>query len=288
MKSFLKRTLWSLILLPGLVVAQSNVQKFTPSVLLPQGQFEINQFNNLYSQTSIRDNRGTTVDLGQRQSFLTSTFGFYYGLPKVNIGFEVNINSAKYSSRNSSILSLLSGGGDFSRTVIGSIGPRVKFVPSSSIKGLSIQSTFLFPVASDLETPRFVAHDRYTWNTQVFLDRAINDKARIFLELAFLYRIKRNSFQQNFFRTPLSAIFSYFPTPKSTIFVSTQYAPAFGQLVSGDQEAFGQLRWFTLVGIGAKYQLTPKIGIELGYGSFILSKSDGAGSTINFGLRIIN
>ena len=35
----------------------SNVQAYTPSVLLKKNQFEIQFFNNLYTQTAYRDNK---------------------------------------------------------------------------------------------------------------------------------------------------------------------------------------------------------------------------------------
>lgn len=289
MRQVLKFLICFAVMLPYVALSQSNVQTFTPSVLLSAGQFEVNQFNNLYSQTATRDDNGDKVLLGERQSFLTSSFSFLYGLSSVNVGLEVNVNTARYTTRSSSMFSIFGGSAaDYSRVAVSSIGPRVKFSPLKSVTGLSVQSTFLIPLASNLESPRFVGHDRYTWNTQIFLDRAIGEKTRVFFELGVLYRIKRESQQPNFFRTPMSAIFSYFPTAKSTLYVLGQHAPAFGKLVGNSEEVFGQIRWYTLAAIGGKYQVTPKVGIELSYGSFVLSRADGAGSVLNFGVRIIN
>ena len=270
------------------VHAQSNVQTFTPSVLLKSGQVDINFFNNIYTQTSIRNAEGNKVDLGERQSFLNTSLSFLYGLKNVNIGLEVNLNRAHYTSSNSSVLSIFGNAESFSRNVVSAIGPRVKFAPFSSFKGFSFQSTILFPVASDLESPRFIAHDRISWFNQLFLDRSIGPRTRLFTEIALIYRIKNNSSQQNFLRVPVSIVFSYFPTKNSTLFLLGQHAPAFGNLQGMSESVFGQLRWYTLISAGTKYQLTKSLGLELSYGNFVLSRADGAGSVINFGLRLIH
>ncbi len=52
--------------------ASSNLTTFTPSALLSKGQYEIQSFNNLYTQNSVRDAAGDEVNLNQRQIFLTS------------------------------------------------------------------------------------------------------------------------------------------------------------------------------------------------------------------------
>jgi hypothetical protein len=63
-----------------MAIAQSNLQTYTPSVLLQKGQIEYNLFNSLYSQTKIRDVNGHDVPLGERQSFLRNTFALLYGI----------------------------------------------------------------------------------------------------------------------------------------------------------------------------------------------------------------
>lgn len=281
-----------IVALPFVVIAQSNVQVFTPSVLLNKGQKELLLFNNYYSQTHIRNQNGEKVTVGQRQSFMRSSFGMLYGVStssRFNLGFEVNISSARYSAVDDSFFSLFgSSEDDFKKTLLSSVGSKVKFVPFNNLNGFSVQSTFLIPVSSDLEKGQFVDHDRYSWFTQFFYDRAIGQNTRLFLEADVLYRIKGNSLQQNFIRFPLNAIFSYFPNSKSTIYALFQHSPAFGKLVGTTQEVFGQLRWYTQLGVGAKYQLTPSLGLELSYGNFLNSRNDGAGDVVNLGIRIIN
>ncbi|TRX52672.1 hypothetical protein FNH22_21730 [Fulvivirga sp. M361] len=277
----------------NVVVAQeeSNLEKYTPSVLLEKGKWEINSFYNLYTQTKVRDREGDEVSLGQRQTFLNAMYQFTYGVGqsgRVNIGFDVWATSALYDDEDSNPLKvLLFSGGDFNRTAVTGIGPRIRYVPFKSINGFSVQSTFLFPVAEDLETPFFTAHDRYTWFTQFFYDLKLNSSWRLFLEADFLYRIKRNDNQVNFFRTPLSGFISYFPSSRTTIFLNVQYAPRFERISNEQDETFGLNNWFTQIGGGIKYQLKPKLGIELSYGNFVGSRQDGAGYALNLGFRYI-
>ena len=76
---------------------KSNIQVFTPSALFRKGQFEVNVFNNLYTQTQVRDGAGEEVGLGQRQTFVNTMIQFTYGVSKsarVNLGFDVYVSSA--------------------------------------------------------------------------------------------------------------------------------------------------------------------------------------------------
>jgi len=293
MKFYHKAFVCALVILltPKLNYAQSNLQQFTPSVLLQKGQFEFNQFNSLYSQTKIRDRHGDDINLGERQSFLRNIFFVLYGISdtrRINIGIQTNIVTARYTSPDNSILSIFGNEiDDYKKTMLSSIGPIVKFTPFKNIGFLSIQSTLLFPISADLESPRFVDHDRISWITQLFFDKAIVEKIRVFLEAGLLYRFKKLESHENFFRIPLSTILSYFPSSEATIFASIQHSPAFGKVVGDTSSKFGQIRWFTALGLGAKYQISSSVGVELSYANFILSRADGAGSNINLGLRVI-
>lgn len=280
-----------LMLKMSLSNAQTNLQAFTPSVLLQKGQVEYNLFNSLYSQTKTRDRNGNNIDLGERQSFFRNTFLFLYGVSdtrRLNLGVQANIVTARYTSPDNSILSIFGKEtGDFKKTLLASIGPVIKFTPLKNVGFLSVQSTLLFPLSNELERPRFVDHDRVSWVTQIFFDKALNDQFRIFLEAGILYRFEKLESHTNFFRVPLSAIVSYFPSAKATVFGTLQHSPVLGEERNETQSKFGQLRWFTALGIGAKYQVTNSLGFELSYSNFVLSRNDGAGSTINIGVRII-
>ena len=150
----------------------SNLQLYTPSALFKLGQYELNVFNSMYIQSTVRDKEGKEVDLNESQSFFNSLIQFTTGIPKtsrINVGIDFNITTARYGKSGESVDDFFNNSTTtYRKTVLSSIGPRIKVVPIESIPRLSIQSTFLFPVANNLETPKFIFHDRYTWFTQLF------------------------------------------------------------------------------------------------------------------------
>lgn len=267
-----------LSLVVNLAQAQSSLQQYTPSVLLGKGQVQVKLFNNLYTQTKIRDENGTDVALGERQSFLNHQLSLLYGVNangRLNVGMEVNLTTAWYGQQSE-------------QTLLSSIGPSLRFVPIERYGNFSIQSTFLIPLNGDqLENPRFINHNRYTWWTQLFYDHRINDQWNAFFEVDLLYRFKAESIQNNFFRVPISAIVSYFPSPKWSWYGQIQYAAAYGKLPGVEDVAFGRMRWFTQLGVGAKYFLRENLELEFSYGNFLWSKRDGGGQVFNLGLRLL-
>ncbi len=271
----------------------SNIQVFTPSALFSKGQFEINFFNNLYTQTAVRDQSGDRQDLATRQSFINTMIQFTYGVSKsarVNVGFDLFLNSASIADADQGLLSHF-GDVQQRKTVISYVAPRVKFVPFPKLfPRSSIQTSLQIPVSPNLENRDglFLTHDRYTWLTQFFTDFNIGPKFQVFIEEAIFYRINRNSLNdRNFVRFFLSGFLSYFPTSKVTVFGFAQYAPRYETLDNGFDSQFGLSQWFTQIGAGAKYQINKNIGLELSYGNFIASRRDGAGDVLNFGIRFI-
>ncbi|MCZ4410222.1 DUF547 domain-containing protein [Cryomorphaceae bacterium 1068] len=279
----------------------SNLQLFTPSALFTRGEFEVNVFNSIYSQQSFRDEEGNEDDLGETQNFFTSMIMLTTGVSektRFNVGLDVFISKARYSPEDVSALNVFSNSDDatFNETVVSYIAPRIKWVPFKTVPRLSIQSALWIPVSDQLEEERFIAHDRYTWFTQVFFDKNLGDDFQIFLEADLLYRFENSELHNyDFFRTPVSVFLSYFPTSNSTIYVFSQYSPRFETTMEIDDsvemeivEEFGMTSWFAQFGIGGKYQITDALGIELSYSNFALSRSEGAGHTLNFGLRYIH
>lgn len=269
----------------------SNLQAFTPSTLFSPGEYEASLYNSLYTQNQSRGLKGNLINNGVSQAFYNSQFQVTTGIkkfPKINFGVEVNFTSARYGSeKDNAPTDFFKGDKSFSRSLISSVGPRIKFNVTKKIPRLSVQSTFLIPLSDKLEKGGFVAHRRYTWFTQFFFDKNITKKVQLFLEADLLYRIKIDQ-KRNFIRTPLSAFLSYFPTSKSTIFIFGQYSPRFQNLEISAEKEFGLVQWFTQVGMGAKYQLTTKLAAELSYSKFVAGRLEGAGYSVNIGLRYIN
>lgn len=265
----------------------SNLQVFTPSVLLKKGQVELKSFYNIYTQSKIRNGEGDRIDLDGRQSFFNVQYSFNYGVSKsakFNLGLDVIVSSFS----NGSFLSPVFQSGDQSEVALASFGPAIRFTPFKKLSNLSVRSAFWFPGANNLEDRNgaFVAHDRYTWFNQIFYDMELNTSWRLFVEADFIYRIARRDDQENFFRTPVTGILSYFlPSGKASLFALYQYSPRFENVSNGFDEQFGLAQWFQQAGIGLKYQLNNKLEMELSYSNFFASRNDGGGQTFNLGFR---
>lgn len=163
------------------------------------------------------------------------------------------------------------------------IGPQIRFAPVKEWSNFSIQSSFVFAIGDDLKgnnTEPFIDWDGATWWTQIFNDFPIGNNFSLFTELDFLIEdIGRSSTGHiNRFSTPVTAILSYNPTPKSTIYALSGFSPFW----QSDFDYFYQL------GIGVKYQFTPNIELELlvtDFNNQFLSSIGGQASTFNIGYR---
>ncbi len=285
----------------------SNVQTFTPSVLLRKDQVEVKLFNNLYTQTHWYNNTdGERSALNQRQTFYTGIFQFLYGASdqaRINVGFDVNLKGVRYDGDpDSSPLLVFGGDSDTSRMTITSFGPKIKFSPIKKLDHFSIQSAFWIPVGSNLEGSPWIDRDRYTWWNQFFFDHSFNDHFQVFTEADLLFWFSKDRSRGHQLQTPLSLFLSYFPTSKATIYGMVQYSPTYEELAS-NQEAIdvGAIPRFThglgaewmynnhfaQTGVGAKYQVLQNLEVEALYTNFFAGFGAGAGSTFNIGLRFL-
>lgn len=263
----------------------SNVQAYTPSVLLRNKQYEIQFFNNLYTQKAWRNAKGEIEQLGKRESWNTLMMTFNYGVSKnsrFNIGLDVNLRSTRVDASNSNAIDIFRfEQNDLNRTTIATLGPKIKWSPLKSVPKFSIQSSFWLPVAKNLESTPWLEYDRYSSWTQFFYDKTWNNKYQLFTEIDLWFRIpKLNSnigLSETRLQTPVSAFFSYFPTNKSTVYAQVQYSPT----VTNWPEYFLQ------TGLGGKYQVLTKLQLEASYTNFVLGNTAGAGATFNVGLRFI-
>jgi hypothetical protein len=283
---------------------ESNLLQFTPSQLFAKGQYELNVFNNLYTQTSVRDSEGNEID-GDRLNILTSTIQFTYGISRnsrVNIGVDAVVSGGSVGPSTGSAFQFFTGDNTARGAALSYLGPRVKWQPVKKWSFYSIQSTFLFPISEDLEQRGdgvFTALNRYSWNTQFLYDIKLTEEFRIFYQFAVNYWIRRNRedvfFPTNFVDLPSTLFINYFPTPKLNPFAFVQYNGRYGNtdIPSENPNArFGLLQNSWQIGAGLKYQVTDRLGLEVSYGNFVSSKGfegieAGAGEVINFAIRFI-
>ena len=256
----------------------ANAFRYVVSAAIPQGGVELKLFNNLYTQRT-----GDTQQLFDRSNFFTSSFSALYGVTnRFNAGLEVRYRRVSNVSLPSNPLNVFeSGPASTHRSGITAIGPRVRFAPFKKLKDFSVQSTLSFPVGSALEgdgTRPFIDWNAATFNTQFFNDRAIGSNFSLFTEIDILIEDIGGENGLNRFSTPVTAILSYFPNPKTTFYVLGSYSPYW-------QSDFD---YFYQAGLGAKYQISPSFEVELlatKFANQFLIQNNGNAATYNIGFR---
>lgn len=252
----------------------NNAARYVVSSTIPQGSAEIKIFNNLYSQEA----------QGERSTFFTTTLSAIYGLtPRFNVGIDLRYRRVRYDEAGTaSNYAVFSDGGTFNRTSISGFGPKVRFAPFNNLPNFSVQSALWIPLAKQLEggeNLRFSDWNNPTWFTQLFNDIPLGNYFSVFTELDIVLEDLGGADDDlNRFSTPVTGIFSYFPTPKATLYGLASYSPFW-------QEKFD---YFYQLGVGAKYQFTPNFEIELlatAFDNQFLASVGGNAGTVNFGVR---
>jgi hypothetical protein len=270
----------------------SNIFVFTPSSLLKSGQIEVKDFNNIYTQTKGFDVNRQKTQNANRDTYFGSFIQVLHGThAKFNLGFDLYFKSYLRNGVDDSPFSILGfpNNNIDSRVLVSKFGPKIKITPFKKIKRLSIQQTILFPVAKDLEGKDsgkpWTDWDTYTSLTQFFYDKTLNDKLQFFAAAEMYFRIPRNSWKTApFLVTPIKAFVSYFPSNKMTVYGMTEWGPEWGR----DSNGSGPFSaYYTQIGIGSKYQVLPWLEFEVLTTKFPLGKVQGAGSTYNFGFRVL-
>lgn len=270
----------------------SNIFVFTPSALLKNGQIEIKDFNNIYTQTKGFDVNGNKQSNANRETYYGSFIQFLHGThSKFNLGFDLYIKSFLRNGTSDSPFNILSfpNNNIDSRVLISKFGPKIKITPFKKIKRLSLQQTLLIPIAKDLEGKTsgkpWTDWDTYTSLTQLFYDKTLNDQLQFFAAAEMYFRIPRNSWKSSpFVVTPLKTFISYFPSNKITVYGMTEWGPEWGKDSNGNGPFSA---YYTQIGIGSKYQVLPWLEFEVLTTKFPIGKVQGAGSTYNFGLRVL-
>ncbi|MDD4991151.1 MAG: hypothetical protein PHR83_02855 [Paludibacter sp.] len=272
-------------------VAEINMQAYSPSVLLGQNHWEYKLFNNLYTQTQGFNTNGTRTNYNGRASYFTAINQFLYGIsPTLNIGADIWIKSVRNDIAGSSPLAVFQFDNSMnSRTAVAGFGPKIKIAPFRNLPKLSLQSTFLFPIATDLEGHTngkpYLSDDSYIWFTQLFYDQPIGTKFQLFFQVAPWFYYKRQpqaaGISRLAFSNPVSAFFSYYATDRITFYLQNEYWPSFGQPFISS--------WFLQNGVGMKYQLIKGVlETEVLYTKFTAGRNAGAGETFNVGFRLIH
>lgn len=281
----------------------TNIQEFTPSKLLKKGQWDIKFFNSVYTQTEQTNTRSESMTI-PRQTFFTNTTEIFTGISenrRVNIGAVFQLRSNTLGGQGALEVFSFEDNGNDRRSGLTTIAPAIRIQPFKSLSTFSFTSAFIIPVFGDHpdtvddDVDSFLDQQSFAWETKFFYDHTFGqNKWQVFTEVDFKYNFGEKStevnpqesnvsehFANNSLFLPFSAFLSYFPSPKSTVFVNGQQA----FLIDLGND-FAQN--YTQLGLGGKYQLTDVLNIEASFGKFVRGNNfQGLGQTFSLGLRAL-
>jgi len=251
---------------------KSNIITYTPSKLLNQGQWDIKWFNNLYTQTKDSEQ----AEKQPRETYFTSTIDIFTGISKTNnfnVGllFEIRSNAVNDLAA-SEVFKFKNNPLNSTRTGLTSFAPAVKFNPFKQLNNLTIQSAFHIPLVKN-ESVNSVYLDQkgYIFQNRFLYDYTFSgDEFQLFAELntEFNFGDKEDSFANNSLVLAPSIFLSYFPSQKFTVIVLAQHAQRIDLGNDFPQD-------YSVLGAGAKYQLTKVVNIEALYTKFVRGSNTG-------------
>lgn len=260
----------------------SNIQTYTPSKLLSQGQWDVKFFNNLYTQTESTFTSGTEA----RETYFTSTVDVFTGISannRFNVGLLLEFRSNVIGDREALDVFKFDGESNTARSGFTSFAPAVKFNPIKSVSNFTIQTAFHIPlVDNESENGVFLDQKGFTFQNRFFYDYNFNSKWQLFTELNTEYHFgkKEDSFANNSLSLTPGLFLSYFPSSKFTVLGLVQHSQRIDTGNDFEQD-------FTAVGGGAKYQISDVLNIETLYSKFVRGSNTGLGQSFNIGLRAL-
>ncbi|MEQ3665878.1 MULTISPECIES: transporter [unclassified Olleya] len=260
----------------------SNIQTYTPSKLLSQGQWDIKFFNNLYTQTESTFTSSTEA----RETYFTSTVDVFTGISannRFNVGLLLEFRSNVIGDRDALDVFKFDGETNTARSGFTSFAPAVKFNPIKSVSNFTIQTAFHIPlVDNESENGVFLDQKGFTFQNRFFYDYNFNSKWQLFTELNTEYHFgkKEDSFANNSLSLTPGLFLSYFPSSKFTVLGLVQHSQRIDTGNDFEQD-------FTAVGGGAKYQISDVLNIETLYSKFVRGSNTGLGQSFNIGLRAL-
>jgi len=260
----------------------NNSLRYVVSASIPEGSIELKAFTNLYTQ----ETGAVGGNLSDRATFFTQNLSALYGFNnRFNAGIDIKYRQVSFGSNTDSGFDVFTlEQTATTRQGLTGIGPKIRYSPFIALPNFSIQSTYWIATGTDLggnnERP-FIDFNGDVWFTQIFNDFSIGDNFSVFTEIDILVEDigAETDGHINRFSTPVQTIFSFFPNSKTTIYALGSYSPYW-------QEDYD---YFYQAGMGTKYQINPRLEVELLYTQFrnsFIRETDGTASTLNFGLRV--
>ena len=265
----------------------NNASRYVVSSAIAKGTHELKLFNNLYSQVT-----GPDENQAQRNTFYSATVSYLYGVSnRFNFGFFGRYRRVRNTiAEGSSNFDVFKGpdGAQSTRNGLTYLGPQLRWAPTKRLPNFSIQSSFQLPIGEDqegIDAKPFIDWNKATWITQFFNDFSIGSNFSVFTEIDFIIEdFGSEDGDVNQTSTPVTIIPSYFPNPKTTLYVLGSYSPFWDRNRPDGQPN----NYFYQFGAGAKYQVTKKLEFEVLYTDFTnrgLAEADGRANTVNLGIR---
>ncbi len=271
---------------------KSVIQEYTPSILLKKGQWDIKWFNNLYTETRDLFGPGGEEQDIPRNTFFTSTVDIFTGISdnnRINVGLLLEFRSNAIGGRDALDVFSFDGERGSARSGFTSFAPAIKFNPLKNVSNFTIQTAFHIPlIDNETEDGVFLDQSGFIFQNRFFYDYSFaGGDWQLFTELNTEYNFgDQDSFAYNSLRLIPGVFLSYFPSSKFTVLGLVQHI----QLVSfggNDDGANDFSQDATILGGGAKYQLTDELNIEFLYSNFVRGNDTGLGQTFNIGLRAL-
>lgn len=273
--------------------------RYYASNLYAAGEDEWFFFNNNYSQydsdTDIRSNFFSSFLQYTRGVNSSLNWAVELKFRSVTEGKSADINTFSSLAFANKGYEQTTNGRKLSRIGLSAITPKIRYQPNKSIAGLTIQHGLSIPlIFSEAEGGANTGY--LDWSTpslynDLFYDTNLSAKTSLFIQLGlYLENVgslvvpSRDGYLQ--FSSPLTLIYSYFPTKKSTFYGMINAAPKWGYQFSNGGEDFDAFPdHFNQYGLGYKYFLTDNLQFELLYTKFYGVKADRSAATYNLGFR---
>ncbi|PQV51374.1 hypothetical protein CLV33_101297 [Jejuia pallidilutea] len=271
---------------------RSVIQTYTPSILLKKGQWDIKWFNNLYTETKDLFGPNGEKQNIPRNTFFTSTVDVFTGVSNnntLNVGLLLEFRSNVIGGRNALDVFSFDGERGTARSGFTSFAPAIKFNPIKNVGNFTIQTAFHIPlVDNETEEGVFLDQDGFIFQNRFFYDYSFaSGDWQLFSELNTEYNFgEQASFAYNSLRLTPGVFLSYFPSSKFTVLGLVQHI----QLISFSGNDKGENNFSqnaSIIGGGAKYQLTKALNVEFLYSNFFRGNNTGLGQTFNIGLRAL-
>ena len=255
---------------------------YNPGFLVPFGRWELNNFNNLYTQTKFHFN-GELVE-ANRASYQTSNLQVTYGVSKagnLNLGAELILKSNMvHSSPDASALNVLRfTNTDSSRTTLSAFGLYYRHRPASW-NNWSYQVGIQLPINQELPANPFLDFQQISTN-------------------AHLFYTKNKGNWQFFFQESLKAGFDYQETYKHGAILEFSHTGILTYMPNNSFFPYIMLQGFERLnqgnpmtvfvqgGAGVKYLPLEYLQLELLYTNFVFARNSGKGQTYNLGIRYL-